>query len=153
MRGDGYRISKYFRNVKRKFDEEMMKAEIENARTILDSILQFSSGDISEAELAEMGHPYAWGRVPPQDPAIINEQTGLFLQSWNQDGPRFLPDGSIYTRFWNSAPYAEFLSRKDGTVFMIPRPLDDAVKRETDSIVRARRREALKRAISEGGLR
>jgi hypothetical protein len=131
--------------------QEMMRAEEDNARTALNTILRYSSGEISAAELRLLGHPYGIGRTPPQDPAIINVQTEEFVNSWHQDGPRVQQDGSITTVFENTSEHAKYLEL--GTSRMIPRPLVEAVVAEIEPIVNARRDEAFSRALEAGGIK
>src|SRR5262245_49237677 len=102
MRGKGNDISKTLREAIRRIPVEALKAEEENVRDAFNTIIKFSSGEISAAELAAMGHPYHPDRTPPQDPAIINVQTEIFVNSWQVEGPRVQGDGSILTVFENT---------------------------------------------------
>ncbi|MCW3053296.1 MAG: hypothetical protein JWN14_2466 [Chthonomonadales bacterium] len=46
---------------------------------------RLSSGNYSSATLAKMGHPYSKKRPrPPQDPGIINLQSGNFQRGWRR---------------------------------------------------------------------
>lgn len=44
-----------------------------------------SSGTYTLEELAAMGHPYGRGKTPPDDPRIINAQSGRFRNGWEID--------------------------------------------------------------------
>jgi hypothetical protein len=151
MTGNGRQLGDYFKAASARLPQEMMRAEEDNARTALNTILRYSSGEISAAELRLLGHPYGIGRTPPQDPAIINVQTEEFVNSWHQDGPRVQQDGSITTVFENTSEHAKYLEL--GTSRMIPRPLVEAVVAEVEPIVNARRDEAFSRALEAGGIK
>ena len=84
----------------------------------------WSRGSISSAALRRMGHPYRRGGFPPQDPGIINRQTGVFLRSWRTRGPSLGGD-QVSSRLFNTAPQASFLNT--GTSRMIRRPIRERV--------------------------
>lgn len=90
----------------------------------LDEARRRSSGPFSSAELAAADHPYARrhggafsGAYPP---GTINVQRGAFLSGWEMD---IGPDSA---RVSNQTEVADFL--KDGTRFMVPRPVGDEVE-------------------------
>lgn len=81
----------------------------------------FSLGPYSLKELADMGHPYSKANPqPPDDPAIINLQTGHFLRGWTLGMVQRAPD-AIWITVGNYTKEADFLDR--GTNTMIRRPL------------------------------
>lgn len=153
MTGTGTEIAAFFRSINSRLPREMLRAEQDNARTALNTILRYSSGEISAAELRLLGHPYGIGRTPPQDPAIINVQTEEFVNSWHQDGPRVQQDGSITTVFENTSEHAKYLGAPEGTPTMQPRPLVPRVLGEIEPIITARRDEAFSRALEAGGIK
>jgi hypothetical protein len=153
MTGNGRQLGDYFKAAVERLPQEMMRAEEDNARTALNTILRYSSGEISAAELRLLGHPYGIGRTPPQDPAIINVQTEEFVNSWHQDGPRVQQDGSITTVFENTSEHAKYLGAPEGTPTMQPRPLVPRVLEEIEPIITARRDEAFSRALEAGGIK
>lgn len=88
-----------------------------------------SRGRYSSARLAAMGHPYSRRNPrPPQDPAIINRQSGLFLQSW-WTAQRWTKPNNLLNVLTNTAPYAGYL--RTGTRRMIARPIADRIVSQT----------------------
>jgi len=103
-----------------KLDRLLVDAERESLNDALNIARSLSSGPYSLAELAEMGHPYAVRDPhPPADPAVINEQSGDFKEDW-----RAIP-GDAVQRLENDNDVADFL--KNGTRFMISRPIDERI--------------------------
>ena len=95
------------------------RSEQETGRIMRATSQRLSLGTISSVELALLGHPYSRRNPrPPQDPGIINRQTGAFAASWHYrteiSGSRTL----LY--IYNSASYARYML---GTRYMIRRPI------------------------------
>lgn len=124
-------------------ERELVKAEAETlkeARNIAQT--DYSSGPYSTAQLVRMGHPYSRRRPrPPQDPGIINRQTGRFISSWRIDAPR-RTGGRIVSRLRNTAPYAKDVTEGivNGRWLAIRRPIAKRILRD----VRQARVERLK---------
>lgn len=125
--------------------DEAFRAEVANAEDAIHELMLYSAGQFSLAQLAAMGHPYRRGGQPPQDPAIINRQTGLYAASWEQDGPKWAGD-HIVTTIENTAPEAAFLTAQ-GTRKMIGRPIVESVAEEIRERCEERRRQAMERAL------
>lgn len=88
---------------------------------------RLSSGPYSLADLRRMGHPYARRRPrPPLPPGVINVQSGLFRRSWHVEA--HLRGARMEVSIENRAPYARYLL--EGTRRMIPRPYEEALRRE-----------------------
>jgi hypothetical protein len=132
-----------FRRTARLIDERVRKAERESAEQALKIARQLSSGKISSAQLRQRGHPYAARNPrPPQDPAIVNVQSGAFRDGWKITGPRTSSKGLV-TRLVNTSKPAKFLGR--GTSRMIPRPIADAITQQ----LRRDRKNRLARALRQ----
>ena len=98
----------------------------------------YSSGGLSSRRLRQLGHPYRLGGTPPQDPAVINVQSGEFRAAWEIVPAADGLSGSVV----NQTPQAEFLRR--GTSRMIARPLVERVEEEVMPRHQARVEAALK---------
>jgi hypothetical protein len=109
--------------------ESVLGEELERfADRAIHSAVSWSSGGFSSAQLAAMGHPYAKRAPhPPQDPGIINRQSGTFLRSWRSSGLEYTLEG-LGIRVFNEAPYADYLDK--GTSLMILRPIIDRLDEE-----------------------
>lgn len=84
---------------------------------------RLSSGFETRKDHRRNDHPYArrHGRVkPPNDPFLINAQSGRFLKSWEQQEPRE-EGGKLAGVVTNRDPKGELLGR--GTRLMLARPL------------------------------
>jgi hypothetical protein len=84
---------------------------------------RLSSGFETRKDHRRNDHPYArrHGRVkPPNDPFLINAQSGRFLQSWERREPQDA-GGKLVGVVTNSDPKGELLGR--GTRLMLARPL------------------------------
>ena len=123
----------------------MQDAESANLQTTLEAARLYSSGPYSSADLTALGHPYATRAPAPLLPAgIINEQSDVFLSSWETEGPTE-EGGALSSAVWNTALYAPFLD--EGTELMIPRPLPEAVVEEVQAEVEERRLRAIEEAF------
>lgn len=105
--------------------------------------VSLSSGGYSLEALARLGHPYAKRHPnPPQDPAIINRQTGLFLRSWRTT-PLERTLAGLGIKVVNDAPYADYLDQ--GTSLMIRRPIIERLEQRLAPDLLLRIRTALGR--------
>jgi hypothetical protein len=115
------------------------------AQHVLRQTRAWSSGTFKQAvfdtpvSAGGLGAPYGHGRtgwlgprgpIPYGDPAIINEQSGVFKSSWRMRQIRMF-GGSAF-RVENVASYARYL--QDGTTLMVRRPLDDALNEEVGRV-------------------
>lgn len=135
----------YLKRVTNQLKIKLARALAQTLREGREFAVQMSSGDVSEAELRRMGHPYAkrhyrngkWGArrtnapaVPFGDPAVINAQTADegFREHWKTEGPNYAPGGGggLMGRIYNDSDHAGFL--ESGTRFMIRRPIEEAVE-------------------------
>src|SRR5918996_632633 len=104
-----------------------------------------SKGPFTSAHLKAMGHPYSKRKNrPPQDPAIINKQSGFFLSAWVAR-PTQQAANSFQTRIENFAPYAEFLHR--GTDRMIQRPILERIAQKLRPFRRKTLADAMRRVL------
>lgn len=137
---------------------ELERARRESQKAIKRTAEALSSGTTSTATLSApppgLNHPYGYGgynsrgiRGPVPNGGelgIINEQTGLFRNSWEADGYSF-PDRQVIT-LWNDAPYAADML---GTDKMRARPILNIIRqREYPAFVR-RFEEAKRRALAK----
>ena len=105
----------------RRVEMAIRSAEKDAAREGVEIAQELSSGRYTLGQLRAMGHPYAKRAPnPPQDAAIINEQSGRFKSAWVARRPTRRGD-YLETRIVNLAPHARFLHR--GTKTMIARPI------------------------------
>lgn len=112
---------------------------------LLATALKFSSGAADRNTLARADHPYARRHGSPRlNPAIINEQTGVFKRAWKLRVKRTSSGMSVAV--WNEDPKAVFLQA--GTRFMFARPLDQRVVAEVRPRWEARWRFAIRRLQS-----
>ena len=105
---------------------------------------ELSSGPYKTAQLAAMGHPYRHGGRPPQDPAIINLQTGEFYRGWRVIGPR-VSGNDLATKLINQSRHARDLER--GTSRMIARPILIRIRERVNPRRRALYKAALRLAL------
>ncbi len=104
----------------RRLPGAVARAERESLADHLNTARQYSMGPYSSAQLAAMGHPYSRRNPhPPQDPAIINLQSGEFLAGWETLAQQRAGD-ALRTAAINTAPYSGYLDQ--GTRLMIRRP-------------------------------
>ena len=125
----------------------VIKAEKKSMRRALTIAHRWSSGRYSTATLVKMGHPYARRNPhPPQDPSIINRQTGVFWAAWRVIGPEVVGD-RLKSRLVNEAPYAYFLDK--GTRTMIARPILSRVMAELQPERRRRHAAAISAVLRD----
>lgn len=138
-------ISFAFRRMKDTLEGYVRDAEKASGQYALEEARRLSMGTYSTAMLRALGHPYARARPrPPQDPAIINMQSGEFLFGWRLRAPR-VDGGVMRTRLVNIAPHAKFLPH--GTKKMIARPFEKRIRER----VMTRRRALMRAALSRWG--
>lgn len=138
-------IAKMFRRAAQFLETEMRAAEKANLTTTLRAAESLSQGAFSLAQLRALGHPYRRGGRPPQDPAIINRQSGIFASSWLLVGPYSFEDG-IHAEVVNTSPEAEFLRK--GTRAMIERPFEERIREKVSATVERRRLRAIEKALT-----
>jgi len=126
-------------------DRAMRLVERESAGEALKIARELSSGRFSAAQLALLSHPYRIGGHPPQDPAIINWQTGEFYRGWRVIGPR-AAGGTLTTKLVNESPQARALER--GTSRMIARPILIRIQERVQARRRTLYRAAIRRTLS-----
>jgi hypothetical protein len=125
IKGPPALIAARLRRIARRFEHWVREAERESAYEALRLAREFSSGPFSTALLRKMGHPYARRKPnPPQDPAIINRQSGDFINAWRVSGPRQTTTG-LKTKLINDVRYAIYL--QNGTETMIERPIREKI--------------------------
>ena len=102
----------------------LRKAEIENLAELQKGAKALSTGRYTSDALAKMGHPYAARRPrPPDDPAIINFQTGDFLQGWRRRTGTWQA-GVLCSTVFNVSAHAALLEHAGGPgSLQIARPL------------------------------
>lgn len=127
------------------FEGAVRDAERQSAQSALEIARELSSGRFSTAQLRALGHPYRIGGVPPQDPAIINRQSGRFYHGWRIIPPR-QSQGGLVTRLVNDSPQAKRLSR--GTSRMIARPILQRIAERTRPRRRALYRAAIRQTLA-----
>lgn len=144
MTGTPDEIAAFFRQAADRLPAELLQAEADNLRTVLESARDHSSGPYSTAMLRRMGHPYARRhRRASLDPGVINVQSGMFLAAWTAYPPVMSGD-SIRSQVRNDSAHADFMK---GTRTMIPRPIVSKVTEETREAVDLRREQALARVF------
>lgn len=150
--------------VVRTFDElaaAVEQAEVELQELLIEAMnlaiadtfemaLQMSSGNVTPYELRHEGSPYARRHGQPLlDPAIINEQSGLFKSSWRAELVTVVKSLSVDGSITNDAPYADLLVK--GTKFMFARPIDKALEAYMDERIRFHVKNAMDLFDSEYG--
>lgn len=100
-------------------------AESQTVADALAEAVRLSSGPMTAAMLRAAGHPYARRRPTSPNPQVVNVQTGRLVRSWRPVRPT-LSAGTVTSAVVNSSPEAAYLV---GTRRMIPRPIDEAVKK------------------------
>lgn len=139
-------IGKKALEIAKNIAEEIKASEQVTVQHALSIARVLSSGRLTGAQLARMGHPYRIGGTAPQDPAIINRQTGAFFRGWRIVGPE-AKGGNLSTRLVNDAPHAALLF--GGTQKMVARPILERI----DQLVAARRAANFRDAIGRALLR
>ena len=108
---------------------ELVTAESQNLKAAYQTAQDYSTGTLSTATIAAGGHYYgrAFMGPIPQDPAIINRQTGGFANAWVMQEPASdIGNGELVTRLINASSQAAWL--EDGTKFMIARHFAEAIE-------------------------
>jgi hypothetical protein len=144
MRKSPKQAALYLRAMKQRVLFETAGAE---AKTGIEGVRiahKWSSGGAGAALLRKLGSPYGLGvrAVSAVNPALINKQSGLFLNSWKWKTIR--KQNSLVLQVLNNAPYAHFLDA--GTNRMIRRPIREAILKELQPIRRRNLQIALRRA-------
>ena len=111
------RIAHSLENAGHRVVEEALEEALAHARDL-------SQGHFTLAALRRMRHPYRHGGSPPQDPAIINRQSGRFAAAWH---PVWV--SATHAKAANYSPEAEWLEK--GTARMIARPIVQRVEEAT----------------------
>lgn len=93
------------------------------------SAYRHSSGTLSSAALAALGHPFARRHGTPQlDPGEVNVQTDTFRQAWETEGPSEVA-GELVGSLYNTDPKAPQL--EEGTPRVFARPIDAKIVADT----------------------
>ncbi len=121
--------------LRQEFSAEYRRALVRAVRKITkmayNKALDMSSGDASLYELQMEDHPFATRHPAPLwDPAIINVQSGEFLEAWQIDLPD-MDSVEIAGKVWNDHPHGDFF---EGTDKMVPRPIQDVLVAFVDQI-------------------
>ncbi len=129
-----------------KLEKEVKKAEGQSLVKARIIARKWSSGTIKTATLIALGHPYSKRDPnPPQDPAIINFQTGLFKSMWIPSSVNFTLSNHVITgRLKNDAPYGY---KMENSFLMIRRPILDRIVKEIEPIRYANLERAVERAM------
>jgi hypothetical protein len=129
--GNPEQISFAFRRMANTLEGYVREAEKASGQYALEEARRLSMGTYSSAMLRALGFPYSRRRPrPPQDPAIINMQSGQFLFGWRLRAPR-VDGGVMRTRLVNVAPHAKFLPH--GTRKMIARPFEKRIRERVET--------------------
>lgn len=100
-------------------------AEAETLHEAQRSAVRHSSGTLSSAALAAMGHPFARRHGTPRlDPGEVNVQGDVFRQRWETEGPQEV-GGELRGSLYNTDPKAPELELGTGRTFS--RPVTDRV--------------------------
>lgn len=145
-RGNSRRISLTLRRIAQAFEPEIRQAESLCLQEALRLAHFYSTGLYTTARLEELGHPYATRRPnPPQDPAIVNYQTGQFYRSWRIIEPR-KSGNALRSRLVNEEPYARYLLQ--GTRRMIARPILQKIREQLVPFRAREYRKAVRQILS-----
>ena len=107
-----------------KISAALLAAEAITVKEAMQAATRLSSGGYSLAQLRAAGHPYARRAPDPSfDAAIINMQSGEFLNAWRSAGP-YRVGGVVKSKIVNNSRPAKYMS---GTKTMIARPIDKAI--------------------------
>jgi hypothetical protein len=132
MRLTPKQAASWFRKKSVSLPKEILRAEKRASRVILTHAKTLSKGKYTLAQLARMGHPYSRKHPnPPQDPAIINFQTGRFLHSWRVS-PVIVHNGEAVFVVSNPVRHSQYL-RPWGTRKMIGRPVEVRLVNSTEA--------------------
>lgn len=114
--------------MKRELLSELKRAEDETLDEGVRVAQRLSSGGLSPATLALLGHPYSRRRASPRIPVLpINRQTGRFYAGWKKVSPR-RRGAKLVSIIRNRDPKAKKVVEGDSKVF--PRPIDKAIIEE-----------------------
>jgi len=128
-------------------DREVREAEKDALQYAVKTAEKLSSGPLTSATLRTMGHPYRIGGSPPQNPAVVNAQSGQFRGAWRVNGPH-AARGGLVSEITNTVPYARFLFA--GTARMIMRPILDLIRKRTADYRYRKMQEAVRKALRGG---
>ena len=113
----------------------------------LKSAKRRSSGGLTYKQMRQEDHPYAVRHgVARRDPSVINSHRGVFKRGWFTQKVFTVTDwgGAII----NDSENAGFL--KDGTRFMVRRPIDDAVGEELRTVIIPQAENVFKKELESG---
>ena len=118
----GWLVCRCHLSIVEAFDEATRRAFDLAMMATRDQALIMSSGELTEADLRQMDHPYARRHPDPLlNPAIINDHTGEFKEHWKQ--PEVMNVGDdLAGRIINDSAVADYL--RDGTEAMHDRPIE-----------------------------
>lgn len=127
----------------------LMAAERQNLIDGVKLAQEASSGPYSSKVLAEKGHPYSLRNPnPPQDPAIVNFQTGDFFRGWKSRVPR-VQGGNIVSKIVNIDPKAQDVAQgiSTGRKLSVPRPIVNHIMKQLRPIRLRRLQQAVRSAL------
>lgn len=148
MRITCQQLADRFRRFPAKLMQEVQKSESQTLVKARVIARRWSSGTIKTPQLVAMGHPYAKRRWrPPQDPGLINVQTGRFKSSWTAFsffGAMAGRNAAVTGVLLNTAPYS---GEMEIHPFMGRRPIVDRIVAEITPIRQANLEKAIQRAM------
>lgn len=108
----------------RNLTANLKRAEAQTTDDALALARAYSRGQLTEADLRRLKHPYRKGGSPPADPAIINRRSGAFAAGWRSAPPRESAAGDLMSGLSNVAPKAGYiLGAGSGKSRMMARPI------------------------------
>lgn len=133
-----------------KVSENMRRAAQTQAAKLKFVAQSLSSGNVSTAQLRQMGHPYSRRLGVDSGPApdyIINRQSGLLAASWVCRAQKNRNDWTV--SLWNTAPQAVYLAF--GTKTSRARPIMEEVMRRTSPLLPVGVKAVMRQAVSDNG--
>lgn len=128
-------MHRHLQAMRRRVERDLDVAAARTAREARQHAVKLSSGTFNARGEYARRNPR-----PPQDPAIINVQSGVFRSAWT-----VRKEGSVWV-VENDAPHADFMR---GTRLMITRPILERVEAWAAPVLERNVTEALRRALEK----
>jgi hypothetical protein len=140
-------IEQEFAKLANSLTRNVTRAVVETAREGVQIAKQDSSGRFSLRRLRQMGHSYARRAPnPPDDPAIINKQSGVFRAAWTVEPIHSTTGGATVGYVVNRSDRVRWLTER-GTRLIMGRPIESRVRNRIEPVFQFNVEQAIVRSI------